>query len=129
MQQRSAWLAHDPLALVVHHPPEVVLDLVDLPNTPSRYQRQRDERIWPTRFRRISAANMGPKTLLPEPDRLMADLDPALMQQVLHVPGKRGTRTYGITARRITSSEVVKDRNGLDRVMPRKVPEPLPGPS
>ena len=45
----------------------------------------------------------------PEPDRLVADVYPALRQQILDV----GYLTYIITTRRMTSGELLKYRNGL----------------
>jgi len=44
----------------------------------------------------------------PEPDRLVADVDPALVQQVFHVAQGEGYFTYIITTRRITSGEELK---------------------
>ena len=38
----------------------------------------------------------------------MADVDPALRQQVLHIPQRQLHLTYIITARRITSGELSK---------------------
>jgi hypothetical protein len=43
----------------------------------------------------------------------MADVDPALEQQVLHVPERQGKRTYMSTTSRITSGDELKRRNGL----------------
>ena len=43
----------------------------------------------------------------------MADVDPALGQQVLDVRSDSGYRTYIITTRRMTSGELLKYRNGL----------------
>ena len=44
----------------------------------------------------------------PLPDRLVADVDPALEQQVLDVRKDSGKRTYIITTRRITSADEFK---------------------
>jgi hypothetical protein len=44
---------------------------------------------WPTRFRRISAANIG-REHRPEPDRLVAHFDAALMQEAFYVPERQG---------------------------------------
>jgi hypothetical protein len=43
-----------------------------------------------------------------EPHRLVADIDPALEQQVLYVPQRQRNRTYIITTRRITSGDELK---------------------
>ena len=53
------------------------------------------------------------KPVLPEPDRLMADVDPAFGQQVLDVAQRQRYLTYIITTRRMTSGELLKYRNGL----------------
>jgi hypothetical protein len=45
---------------MVHRTPEVVLDAIDPHEPSSRCQRQRDDRSWPARFCRISAANIDP---------------------------------------------------------------------
>ena len=47
----------------------------------------------------------------------MADVDPALGQEILDVSQRQWVRTYIITTRRITSGELLKYRNGLR--MPR----------
>jgi hypothetical protein len=49
----------------------------------------------------------------PEPDRLVADLDTALVQQILDVPNDYGNRTYSITAMRVISGLVLNDLTGL----------------
>jgi hypothetical protein len=67
--------------------------------------------LWHRLFR-ISAANIGPNRFhqnLP----VMADLDPALRQQILDVAQRQWTFTHIITTRRITSGALVKYRNGL----------------
>jgi hypothetical protein len=38
-----------------------------------------------TRFLRISPANIGPKPIPPETDGLVADVDPALGQEILDI--------------------------------------------
>ena len=43
----------------------------------------------------------------------MADVYAALMDQVLDLPQRQGKRIYIITARRITSGDVLKYRNGF----------------
>jgi hypothetical protein len=43
----------------------------------------------------------------------MADVDPALGQQILTLRNDRGYRTYIIATKRITSGELLKYRNGL----------------
>ena len=43
----------------------------------------------------------------------MADIDPSFMKQVLDLPQRQGKRIYIITARRITSGDVLKYRNGF----------------
>ena len=53
------------------------------------------------------------KPVPPEPDGLVADVDPALGQQILDVAQRRGYRTYIITTRRMISGELLKYRNGL----------------
>jgi hypothetical protein len=51
--------------------------------------------------------------VLPQPYPLMTDVDPALEQQVLHVPQHSGNRTYIITTSRIISGDELKRRKGL----------------
>ena len=53
------------------------------------------------------------KPVPPEPDGLVADVDPALGQQIRDVRSDRGYRTYIITISRMTSGELLKYRNGL----------------
>ena len=52
------------------------------------------------------------KLVPPKPDRIMADVDPALGQEILDVAQRRRVLTYIITTRRITSGELLKYRNG-----------------
>jgi hypothetical protein len=52
------------------------------------------------------------KPVPPKPDRLMADVDPALGQEILDVAQRQRDFTYIITTRRITSGELLKYRNG-----------------
>jgi hypothetical protein len=49
----------------------------------------------------------------PITDRLVADVDAALVQQVLDVAQRQRVLTYIITTRRITSGDELKYRNGL----------------
>ena len=42
----------------------------------------------------------------------MADLDAALMEQILDIAQRRGKRMYIITARRMISGLVLKERKG-----------------
>jgi hypothetical protein len=54
------------------------------------------------------------KPVPPEPDSLMADVDPALGQEKSSTfRSDSGYRTYIIATRRITSGELSKYRNGL----------------
>ncbi len=50
------------------------------------------------------------KPVPPKPDRFMADVDVSLEQQIFDLP--RRQRMYIITAKRITSGELLKYRNG-----------------
>jgi hypothetical protein len=43
----------------------------------------------------------------------VADVDPALGQQILDIAQRSGYLTYIITTRRMTSGELLKYRNGL----------------
>ncbi|WP_267381967.1 MULTISPECIES: hypothetical protein [unclassified Sphingomonas] len=58
------------------------------------------------------ACKQGPEPFSPHPHRLVADIDPALKQQVLTFLKLRGNRTYISTTRRITSGDELKWRNG-----------------
>jgi hypothetical protein len=49
----------------------------------------------------------------PQPHGFVADIDPALEQQIFDLPQRKGIRTYIITASRITSGELLKQRKGL----------------
>jgi hypothetical protein len=54
------------------------------------------------------------KPVPPEPDGLVADVDPALGQRDLRrCAATAGIRTYIITTSRMTSGELLKYRNGL----------------
>jgi hypothetical protein len=70
----------------------------------------------PAHVRDASLTNLGgehrAKPVPPEPDRLMADVDPSLSPEVLDVAQRHGYRTYIITTRRITFGELLKYRNG-----------------
>ena len=67
--------------------------------------------------RDASLPNLGgehwAKTVPPELDGLVADVDPTLGQQILDVAQRQRDRTYIITTRRMTSGELLKNRNGL----------------
>jgi hypothetical protein len=65
-----------------------------------------------TRFFRISAAKHRAKLVPPKLDRIMADVDPALGQEILDVAQRQRVLTYTITTIRITSGELLKARNG-----------------
>jgi hypothetical protein len=64
-----------------------------------------------------SLANLGgehrAKPIPPEPHGLMADVDPALGQEIFDVSKRQWKSTYFITTRRMTSGELLKYRNGL----------------
>jgi hypothetical protein len=62
---------------------------------------------------RISAANIGPNWFRQKTDRVMADVDHALGQEILDVAQRQRVLTYIITTRRIASGELLKYRNGL----------------
>ena len=53
------------------------------------------------------------KPVPPEPDGLMADVDPALGRRSSTLRSESGYLTYIITTRRMTSGELLKYRNGL----------------
>jgi len=53
------------------------------------------------------------KPVPPKPDGLMADVDPALGQEILDVAQRQRISHYIITTRRMTSGELLKYRNGL----------------
>jgi hypothetical protein len=55
-------------------------------------------------------------------DGLVADVDPALGQQILDVASDSGYLTYIITTRRMTSGELLKYWNGL--LIPRRLTQP-----
>ena len=67
--------------------------------------------------RDASLANLGgehrAKPIPPEPHGLMADVDPALGQEIFDVSKRQWKSTYFITTRRMTSGELLKYRNGL----------------
>jgi hypothetical protein len=52
------------------------------------------------------------KPVPPKSDSLMADVDPALGQEILELRSDSGCLTYIITTRRMTSGELLKYRNG-----------------
>jgi hypothetical protein len=52
------------------------------------------------------------KPVPPKLDRIMADVDPALGQEILDVAQRQRVLTYIITTIRITSGELLKYRNG-----------------
>jgi hypothetical protein len=66
-----------------------------------------------TRLLRISAAKYRAKPVPPEPNGLVADVDPTLSEQILDVASDSGYLTYIITTKRMTSGELLKYRNGL----------------
>ena len=58
------------------------------------------------------AGEQGAEAVPPVTQRLVADVDTPLGQQVLDVPQGQRILTYSMTARRITSGELLKYRNG-----------------
>lgn len=54
------------------------------------------------------AGEHRPEPIPPQPHCLVADVDPPLEQQVLHVPNDRGKRTYISTTNWITSGDELK---------------------
>jgi hypothetical protein len=81
------------------------------------------------RWRRTSAANIGPKPVPPAPHCLMADVDPALKQQVLDVAQAQRKPTYMSTTSRTTSGEELKLRNGQAGLRGRGMPPALTFPA
>jgi hypothetical protein len=53
------------------------------------------------------------KPIPPEPNGLVADVDPAFGQQIFDVRSDNGYLMYIITTRRMTSGELLKYRNGF----------------
>ena len=82
-------------------------------NTSSRCHRQGEERKPLTRFRRISAANTGPKRNHQERTVSRLTSTPRSWSRSPTFRSDKGNRTYIITARRMISGLVRKYRNGL----------------
>jgi hypothetical protein len=80
-----------------------------------------NDRLRSTRVRRISAANNGANRVHQKPYGFVADVDPSLVQRVLDIAQRERT----ITARRITSGNVLKKRKALIVAMRRRYNPPL----
>jgi hypothetical protein len=58
------------------------------------------------------ASEQQPEPVPPEPDRLMADVDPALEQQSSTFRSDKGKRTYISTTSQMNSGDELKRRKG-----------------
>jgi hypothetical protein len=61
----------------------------------------------------------------PKPHRFVADIDPALEQQIFYLPQRQRIAAYIITVRRIASGELLKQRNGFASPEATKSPSRL----
>ena len=78
------------LALVAHGTPEIVLYAVHLHEHLVQVPAPAANRAHPfLPFPTDPCREHRPEALPPEPHRLMADLDPALAEQVLHIPQRQ----------------------------------------
>ena len=62
-----------------------------------------------------------PEAMRPESDRLVADVDSELMQQVLEFRSDSGIRTYISTATRMSSRLLMKHMNRLGLIMGKRL--------
>jgi hypothetical protein len=104
--RRTRRAALQDLALIVDGAPQIA-HLIQMPAPPRIAAHVRE-----TSLTNLSGEHRA-KPVPPEPDGLVADVDPALGQQSSTLRSDSGYRTYIITTRRMTSGELLKYRNGL----------------